>query len=160
MEIPKKLILVFVLLLIAALIVGFIAGFAIGSINQEESEKEPHPRLYESRCSLYYSVNTYDEAAQISTPDMKASAGMFAVFSEILQSNSLRQQILEQYPDAEFELALEQKEGTGIFYIIATGEDPENLDEICNFAASAMIQKAEQIVPGSSFKIIDPAKEP
>ncbi len=113
--------------------------------------------MYESRASIYLETATAADAA-ISSSDLKVAKSLLETYSGILQSNVIQGQIREEFPGVEYTLSLEPRNDTAICALIATGESPEYLDEICNMAVSLLCEQIPQIVEGSSCKVIDYAK--
>lgn len=113
--------------------------------------------LYESCASIYITTTTATDAT-ISSSDLKVAKSLVETYNTILQTNMIQSQIREQYPDIEYTLSLEPIEETEIFALIATGEEPEHLEEICNRAVSLLCEKIPQIVDGVSCKVVDYAK--
>lgn len=112
--------------------------------------------LYESRAIIYIGVrNTTDTA--ISSSDLKETEALAEVYKDILQSEYVQDQIREEYPGVEYFLSVESINETELYAIIASGEDPEHLEEISNIAASVFCEKAQEIAIDSSCKVVDHA---
>lgn len=170
----KNLLLLLFLLIICvfSLFVGCTININIGN-STEDSTKETNsksifdyifnsakePPMYESRASIYISYKTTTDTA-ISSSDLAVSLSLVDTYAKILQSDRVQDKIREEYPAVEYTLSLESLHETELFSIIATGEDPEYLDEICNTAVSMLCEQIPQIVEGSSCKVVDYAKQP
>jgi hypothetical protein len=112
--------------------------------------------VYECRaniCITKTSANT-----TISSSDLGISKSLIETFNVILQSHVIQNKIHEQYPNTEYTLILEPVEETSIFTIVATSENSDQLDAICNKAASLFCEKSAAITEGYSYKIVDYAK--
>ena len=122
--------------------------------NQEET------KMYESRATIFisYISEGADTAATAVDPAVSASLPLMGVFNGILQSKTIQSQIQKEYPDVAYALSLEPVNETSMYTLIATGENPEYLDEICNMAISVFCEELPRIVDGVSIKIIDYAK--
>lgn len=112
--------------------------------------------VYECRaniCITKTSANT-----TVSSSDLRISKSLIETFNSILQSHVIQNKIHEQYPNTEYTLILEPTEETGIFTIVATSENSDQLDAICNKAASLFCEKIAGVTEGLSYKIVDHAK--
>lgn len=112
---------------------------------------------YESRTTVYIADTTAATDTAISSSDLKVTKSLVETYSGILQSNKIQGKIREEYPGVEYTLSLQSMNETKIFTLIATSEDPEYLEEICNMAASLLCEELPQIIAGSSCKVVDPA---
>lgn len=113
--------------------------------------------MYESRSTIYIANTTATDTA-ISSSDSKVAISLVETYSAILQTNRIQGKIREEYPDVEYMLSLEPINETEICTLIATGEKPEYLDEICNMAVSLLCEEIPQIIEGSSCRVVDYAK--
>lgn len=114
--------------------------------------------MYESRASIYISNTIATEVPAISSSDLKVEKSLVETYSVILQSNMIQGQIREEYSGVEYTLTLESINETEICTLIATGENPEYLDEICNMAVSLLCEQIPKIIQGSSCKVVNYAK--
>ncbi len=113
--------------------------------------------MYESRATILISNRATTDTA-ISSSDLVGHQRLVATYNNILQSRRIQDEIREEYPGVEYSLSLEAINETEIFALIATGENPEHLEGICNTAASVVCEKIPEIVVGSSCKVVDYAK--
>lgn len=134
-----------------------LAGCTININMDDPPEDTTNKAIYESRASIYI-VNTIAADTGISSSDLQATKSLVETYSVILQSNMIQGQIREEFPDVEYTLSLEPINETEICTLIAAGDNPEYLDEICNMAASLLCEELPQIIAGSSCKVIDYAK--
>ena len=100
---------------------------------------------YESRATVYIANTTAADTA-ISSSDLTVTKSLVETYSVILQSNKIQGQIREEYPGVEYTLSLQSRNETEICILIAIGENPEYLDEICNMAASLLCEELPQII--------------
>ena len=114
--------------------------------------------MYESRASIYISNTIATEVPAISSSDLAASASLAETYSVFLNSSKIQNKIKEEYPGVEYTLTLEPINETEICALIATGENPEYLDEICNMAVSLLCEQLPKIIQGSSCKVVNYAK--
>ena len=61
-------------------------------------------------------------------------------------------------PNLKYELTLESINETEIFAIIATSENPERLDDVCNLAVSLLCEEVPLIIDGASCTVVNYAK--
>lgn len=161
------------LFLIVVCIFGLLAGCAIniniGNPSEDAANKTDGKTIfdyifkngsimYESRANIYIATTTTDSA--ISSSDLIVTESLVATIDSILQSNMIQDKIREEFPGVEYTLSVESINETELCSIIATGESPEYLDEICNIAVSMLCEQISQIVEGSSCRVIDYAKQP
>ena len=116
---------------------------------------EKQKTMHECRSSIYISNTAAATDTAISSSDLTVSTELVATLTMILQSSTIQDEICEEYPGAEYTLSLEPIDETEIFALIATSENPEHLEEICNLAVSLFCEAVPQIINGFSCKIID-----
>jgi len=130
----------------------------ITAICDEIFKREDQTTLYESRAIIYLprpqsGIIDYSKAA------------LDSVFMRdcrtILQSEAIQKLIRKEYPDVEYTLSLETIDETEVCAVIATGENPEYLEEICNMATELFGEKIADLM-GCSYKVVEyagPAQE-
>lgn len=160
----------FVLVLIIASVLLFVTGCTIniGSSSENTANKADSKNLfdsifnnenlkstmYKSCATIYISTKGTTESA-ISSSDLVVAKSLVDKCETILQSDSIQKEIREEYPNVKYELTLESINETEVFTIAAVGPNPEDLEEICNMAASLLCEKVPLIVDGVSCKVID-----
>ena len=112
------------------------------------------PSMYESRATIYITTSKNDNAA-ISSSDLTVEIQLAETYRVILQSDKVQEEIRKEYTGAEYTLTLEQINETEVFALIATSENPEKLQEICNMAASLLCETVQQTIEGTSCRIVD-----
>ena len=118
------------------------------SILEEIFKKEDQTKLYECRAIIYLTLEV-------------VSSKVMADCNYILQSRSIQDQIREEYPDVEYTLSLERIDETELCAVIATSEDPESLQEICNMAVDLLCEEISQLMV-SNCRVVEyagPAQE-
>ena len=138
---------------ISCLLAGCTININVGNPSEDTANKT----VYECRASIYIANTTAADAA-ISSSDLKVEKSLVETYSVILQSNMIQGQIREEYSGVEYTLTLESINETEIFTLIATGENPEYLDEICNMAVSLLCEQIPKIIEGTSCRRVDYAK--
>ena len=124
--------------------------------------------VYESRAIIYISYKTINTSYDLS--------GAFTeTFAAILNSEEIQSKIQEEYPNLKYELTLElldtiqsniQEEYPNLievnvkemFTIIATSENPEKLEDVCNFAASLFCEEIPHYIPNFFCRVVNYAK--
>ena len=121
-------------------------------------KKEDQTKLYESRATIY--LTHYDDYA-VDYDSLSVASQLMKDCGVILQSEAIQKQIHEEYPDVEFTLSLETLDETNLCALIATSEDPEYLEEICNMAISLLGERVAQVMDLSCnvFTYAGPAQE-
>ena len=170
----KSLFIQFILVIcILGLFTGCTMNINVGNPTEETTKEtngktvfdyifngEEKPPMYESRATIYISntvAYTNDDLA-ISSSDLTAAKSLAETYNVILQSSKIQNQIHKEYPDTDYTLSLEQVNETEIFAIIATGKNPEHLEEICNMAVSLLCENISNILEGVNCKVVDYAK--
>ena len=129
--------------LVAIALSGFV-GFWVGIKASEKDKKDTsEDSLYKSSCTVYFATKQATSGA-ISSSDL---AGLLDIeqITSILQSEAIRSAISAQYPQAEYELTLQQVNSTEIVTITATSNYYEtNLANICNLAVTLMCEELEK----------------
>ncbi len=159
------------LCLVVVCIFGLLTGCTININLGDSSEKDKNKtedktifddffgrrKVYESRATIYTSNTVTAESTAISSSDLTASTSLAETYSVILNGSKIQNKIKENYPNVEYELILEPINETEVFVLIATSENAENLEDICNLAVSLFCEEVSLIVEGSSCKVIDNA---
>ena len=114
-------------------------------------------KVYESRASIFIPNTATAESTAISSSDLIASSHLAETCKVILNTSKIQNKIKEEYPNIEYELTLEPINETEVFVLIATSENAENLEDICNLAVSLLCEEVSLIVEGSSCKVVDNA---
>lgn len=113
--------------------------------------------MYESRATIYIS-NIFAESSAISSSDLTVSKQLAESYQVILNSKKIKSKIQEQYPNIEYKLTMESINQTEVFYITATSEKPEELDDVCNLAASLLCEEVPLAIEGASCKVVECAR--
>lgn len=124
----------------------------------QEVDTTFNENVYQSCATVYISNGETTASTSISSSDLAVSKPLVDVCKTMLQSNRIRAKICQEYPAAEFELTLEPMNETEICTIIATSENPEALEEICNMAVSLFCEEVSSIMDGVSCKVVNYAK--
>lgn len=152
---------VLVLFVFVACVFSFVTGCTVNinidTSSDHKGDTASNMRGYQSQATIYI-TSKVSAGATISSSDLSASVSRADVYETLLQSNSIQNEIREEYPNVEYKLMLEPIDETEIFAITAAGPEPEHLDEICNMAVSLLCEKIPTILDGTSCKVIDYAK--
>lgn len=127
------------------------------SILEEIFKKEDQTKLYESRATIFIT----QRSSGYGDNNLAVASQLMKDCSVILQSEAIQKQIHEEYPDVEFTLSLEATDEIELCTVIATSEDPEYLEEICNMAIDLLGEKVADLM-GLSYKVVEcagPAQE-
>jgi len=161
------------LCLVIVCIFGLLTGCTLNINLGDSSEKDKNKtedkttiiddffgrnKAYESRATIFISNTATAESPTISSSDLAVSQRLTETCASILNSDMIKNKIKEEYPNIEYELTLEPINETEICTLIATGESPEYLDEICNMAVSLLCEQIPKIVSGSSCTVVNSAK--
>ena len=130
------------------------------TLSSENSDINSNLSIYQSRATIYISNKTTTEAPglSISSSDLSSSISLMETYAAIFSSRRIQDKIREAYPEVEYTLTLEPIDETEVCAIIAVGEDPEYLQEICNLAVSLLCEEVPELIEGSSCKVVDFAK--
>ncbi len=128
------------------------------AISDHDSDTSTNISLYQSRATIYISNKGSAESLRISSSDLSVSKSLTETYAVILNTKKIKSKIQEEYPNVECELTLEPTNETALFDIIATSENSEKLEDICNLAASLFCEEVPLIIDGASSKIVDCAK--
>ena len=154
-----KLKRVLALFVFVACVFSFVTGCTI-NINIDTSsvhkgDTASNMRGYQSRATILITSKVTAEAPSISSSDLIISESIVDTCETILQSDSIQNEIREEYPNVEYELTLEPIDETAVFVITAVGPEPKHLEEICNMAVSLLCEKLPTLLAGTSCKVID-----
>ena len=114
--------------------------------------------MYESRAMIYISNSSSADSTLITSSDLTVSKQLIETYTVILDTKKIQSKIQEAYPNVKYKLTLKPANETEIIAIIATGENPEKLADVCNLAVSLMCEEVPHIVEGSFCKVVDYAK--
>ena len=159
------------LCLVIVCILGLLTGCTLNINLGDSSEKDKNKteektifddflgsrKVYESRASIFIPNTATAESTAISSSDLIASSHLAETCKVILNTSKIQNKIKEEYPNIEYELTLEPINETEVFVLIATSENAENLEDICNLAVSLLCEEVSLIVEGSSCKVVDNA---
>jgi capsular polysaccharide biosynthesis protein len=139
------------LLALVLLLVCILAGCA----SNQDMEPSSNVSEYQSQAKILCSFTFNPE-------DIPSHFGIvfsssLHVCTELLQSSFIQNKIREAYPDLEYTLTIEQLDETEMYAIIATSQNPEGLEELCNMAASLFCERFQEVIEDASAKIIAPA---
>jgi hypothetical protein len=129
------------------------------SILAEIFKKEDQTKLYESRAIIYLTQQSCDYIYDYNS--LAVASQLMKDCGVILQSEAIQKQIHEEYPDVEYTLSLEATDEIELCTVIATSEDPEYLEEICNMAIDLLGEKVADLM-GLSCNVVTyagPAQE-
>lgn len=129
-----------------------------GTTPNHNSDTSANTSLYQSRATIYISQTVTTDSTMISSDDLTGSLQLIESYIVILNSKQIQSKIREKYPSAEYTLTLEPMNETNVFSIIATSENPECLEEICDIATSMLCEIIPQVIEGVSCKVVDYAK--
>ena len=145
------LILAFVVLVIG-LAVGFAVGFPTGY--SASGDTGPGTSTYESTAViLFKATDLEDDDIFISTEGLGIPASTWDTISNLLQSDSIREEIAEVYPNAEYDVILQPFEGSNMCKITLTSTKGDNLCHICELTVSGLA-KAVNTALGFTCKIV------
>ncbi len=113
--------------------------------------------MYESRATIYISTTAASTDTAISSSDLTVSERLVKTYIIIFESDPVQARIRAEYPDTEYTLSLESMYDANVFALIATSESPEQLEEICNTAASVFCETLTSIIQNASCKVVDTA---
>ena len=160
------------LCLVIVCILGLLTGCTLNINLGDSSEKDKNKtedkttiiddffgrnKAYESRATILISNTATAKAPAISSSDLSATTSLVKTYAAILNTSKIQNKIKEDYPNIEYELTLEPINETEVFVLIATSENAENLEDICNLAVSLLCEEVSLIVEGSSCKVVDNA---
>lgn len=154
MQISKKYISIFIVILVLI----FIAGFAAGFLTEKFVPIFGRKTLYESRANVIFADANANQNT-LSSADLVVALRYLDTIEVILQSDSITGRVCKEYPEADFTLSLDAEEGAILFTIVATSENPENLSAICNRTATLLCERVPEVLE-YSCKILDYAKQP
>ena len=126
------------------------------TLSKHNSDTTSNIRIYQSRATILISTVESSDLA-ISSSDLSATTSLAKTYAAILNTSKIQNKIKEDYPNIEYELTLEPINETEIYAVIATSENPEKLEDICNLAVSLLCEEVSLIAAGSSCKVIDNA---
>lgn len=125
--------------------------------------------LYHAKAMLYVnnsSISLGNTSFSISSGELSAAQSLVDTYIVILKSRLTLNAVIEH---AQLDYTCEELEsmicasavnGTEIFEIVVTSEDPDESERIANTIAQLLPQKISDIVEGSSVKIVDYAVVP
>lgn len=154
------------LIILIAIVFSFATGCAIivnigtpsNNTTETASATNPAPSssicIYQSKATILISRSNSDKNS-VSSSDLTTSKGYADAYVNIFQSDTVQDEIRDEFPDVEYELTLEPTNETDIFTIFVTGSNPECLEEICNMALSVFCENVANIVVGTSCKVVD-----
>ena len=121
-------------------------------------KKEDQTKLYESRATIY--LTHYDDYA-VDYDSLSMASQLMKDCGVILQGESIQGPIREEYPDVEYTLSLERTDEIELCVIIATSENPECLEKICNMATDLLCERIAQFMnyPCNVVTYAGPAQE-
>jgi len=119
---------------------------------------------YSSEVKLYVNNRTVESTESLTTNDISAAQQLVSTYVAIIQSDSMLEDVIEQtgidYTPGEIREMMTAKavNNTEVFYVSIQGENPIESAEIADEIARMAPTKLEEIVVGSSVKILDRAK--
>jgi len=125
------------------------------------------PAKYQASALLYVNNSSLSVGStSISLSDLSASQTLVNTYIAILKTRLTLNDVIEQadvdYSFAEMKGMVEAKavNGTEIFEVTVTSEDPQEAERIANTIVEVLPDKIAQIVDGSSVRIVDLAVVP
>lgn len=122
---------------------------------------------YEAGTLLYINNSVQGlEASKISTSDLSASQSLVKAYIAILQNRTTLDMVIGQYgiPHTAEELLkmidAETVTGTQVLKVTVTSEDPAEAARIANAVSDVLVARAQEIMEGSSMRIVDGAVIP
>lgn len=121
---------------------------------------------YSSSVMLYVnnkSLNLGSGDFSISASDLSASQSLIDTYIVILSNRTTMQQVAEQaevdyhYGKLMSMISTSKVEGTEIFRVTVTSEDPHEAAHIANSIAAVLPGRISDIIDGSSMKVVDSA---
>ena len=129
------------------LLTGCHITIEVNQITKPEDEES----IYTKKATVYSSTDI--------SPDADVPERLAATGETILRSNKVRQEILRQYPNAEYGVldlrCLNEKD---VYQIMIVSHQEENLTDICNAVAQAGCKAIEEIIASAKYCIINSAK--
>ena len=123
--------------------------------------------MYRAGVTIYVNNTRAGEAVDyISSSNLATSQKLVNTYVNIIESDSVLSKVVESsklaYTPAEIRtmMSTAQVDDTEIFQVFITNPDPNTAAEVVNAIADAAPAEIENIVEGSSTKIIDYAKVP
>ena len=143
----------FALFLSLATVLALCAACSV----EESDSKE---KTYSCNAIVLISQTSSENAGSHTTENFASAVYLDKTYYKFLQLDSVLAPIYEKYPDTEFDISMERIEDTERYKIIVTGENKENLRDICNMAVDRFCEVAAKFLAGVSFRIVDPATDP
>ncbi|MBQ4566173.1 MAG: polysaccharide biosynthesis tyrosine autokinase [Oscillospiraceae bacterium] len=126
-------------------------------------------REYESGAMFYVNNSTIsvgDAALSISSGDISASKSLVDSYIVILHTRETLEAVIDyagvelRYEDLDDMVTAASVNSTEIFQIIVTDTDPYRAEKLANAIAQVLPQRIDQIIDGSTAKIVDAAVLP
>lgn len=164
MKLSKKYIIIVVLVGIIIFSGGLCAGFLINNVLHEAVNAEKvytDTKTYKCTSIVLIAKDDYSNKTSISSGDLEAEAREIAAILEIeLLVENVIKKIDIQYPNAEYNLKLDQDSESVLYYVVASSDNEEDLQDICNLATALLCEEIENTTNNLDCKIIHNANEP
>lgn len=118
---------------------------------------------YSSRVMLYVNNTTEIGNVSISAADLSASQSLIDTYIVILKNRTTMEMVAERsgvdytYSQLLSMVSTGEYDGTEVFYVTVTCEDPTEAAAIANVISGVLRERIEDIVDGSSMRIVDSA---
>jgi len=123
---------------------------------------------YQASALMYVNNNSIalGKTLSLSSSDLYASQELVDTYIVIMKSRTTLNDVIQQadlpysYEQLSSMIAATTKDKTAVFSINVTSTDPEEATKIANTVASVLPQKIEEILDGSSARVVDYAVMP
>lgn len=102
-------------------------------------------------------------SGSISAADLSASQSLIDTYMGILMNRTTMEEVAKEagvehsYADLMRMVSASKLEGTELFYVTVTGEDPYEVAHIANCISGVLSDRIEEIIDGSSLRLVDKA---
>ena len=144
----------------AIIVAGVIVAFAVFTYNSRYVTPK-----YSSSVMLYVNNKSFSvgDSFSISAADLSASQSLIDTYIVILKNRTTMEEIIERaevdYSAGELKsmISTSKIDGTEVFTVTVTSEDPYEAAHIANCISDVLPHRIEEIVDGSSMRIVDTA---
>lgn len=148
------------------LVIGFFAGLAVGftighSKDADNSgDTTPKTHIYESSAIIVFeATGSADEDVFNSTEGLRIPASTWNTISNLLHSDSIREEIRTVYPYAEYELSLQYYDNSNMCEVTVASANCDSLSQICELTVSGFAKVINHTL-GFTCKMIQSPSNP
>ena len=122
--------------------------------------------MYSSSVMLYVNNKSFslgNTSVSISAADLSASQSLIDTYITILNNRTTMEEVAEEsgldysYGKLQSMISTSKVEGTEVFRVTVTSDDPNEAAHIANCVSKVLPERIEDIIEGSSMRIVDKA---